>query len=139
MVDADGREGQESLRQLGVTTPPTVITGSGGMHHYFRYPGFEVRNFTGKLPGLDFRGDGGYVICPPSLHLSGNRYAWGPEGPPDFNSLPTPPDSVRALCRNRATCSGTDGEVLNNWPDANHLASVLMALESSGHQYPNSN
>ena len=31
------------------------------------------------------------------------------------------------------------GEVLNNWPDANHLASVLMALESSGHQYPDSN
>ena len=36
-----------------------------------------VRNSTGKIaPGLDIRGDGGYVVAPPSVHPSGRAYEW---------------------------------------------------------------
>lgn len=53
-------------------------TGGGGYHHFFLYP--EARNITnssGSLPsGMDVRGEGGYVVLPPSAHSSGSRYEW---------------------------------------------------------------
>lgn len=56
--------------------PPTrrVRTGNG-QHAYFKHPGFKVPNKV-KVEGFDFRGDGGYVIAPPSLHASGKQYEW---------------------------------------------------------------
>jgi len=45
-------------------------TGSGGMHYLYRYPseaGQVIRNSAGKLgEGLDVRGEGGYIVLPPS-------------------------------------------------------------------------
>lgn len=54
----------------------SVRTGGGGWHHYFVHPGQPVRNDAGRKlgPGIDIRGDGGYVLAPPSLHASGRRY-----------------------------------------------------------------
>jgi hypothetical protein len=75
VLDVDGPEGEASLRGRQVPPTPTVLTGKG-RHLYFRWPGFEARNFARKLPGLDFRGDGGYVVAPPSVHASGRRYRW---------------------------------------------------------------
>jgi hypothetical protein len=44
---------------------------------YFEMPDTSVRNSAGKIgPGLDVRGDGGYVLAPPSIHPSGKPYAW---------------------------------------------------------------
>ena len=55
----------------------TVLTGGGGLHYYFSHPGEIVRNSAGKLgAGLDIRGDGGYVVAPPSVHRSGSLYEW---------------------------------------------------------------
>lgn len=75
VLDADGQEGREALRGKPLPPTPCVLTGKG-VHYYFQHPGFEARNFTKRLPGLDFRGDGGYVLTPPSLHPSGQRYRW---------------------------------------------------------------
>lgn len=80
-VDAD-HGGYESLAELAVdygVLPDTPMskTGSGGRHIFFKHPGIEIRNSAGKLgPGLDIRGDGGYVIAPPSVHPNGTRYEW---------------------------------------------------------------
>lgn len=43
-----------------------IRTGSGGRHLQFRHPGGTVRNDAGRRigPGVDIRGDGGYVIAP---------------------------------------------------------------------------
>jgi hypothetical protein len=35
------------------------------------------------MPGLDLRGAGGYVVAPPSTHLSGQRYTWEAESRPE--------------------------------------------------------
>lgn len=57
----------------------TVRTGGGGTQLYFKHPGFHVglsQNKLGNLktPGIDVRGDGGYVVCPVSNHISGGSY-----------------------------------------------------------------
>jgi putative DNA primase/helicase len=55
----------------------TARTGGGGIHVYFKHPGTRVPNSAGKVgEGLDIRGDGGYVLLPPSGHESGNNYEW---------------------------------------------------------------
>lgn len=78
VLDVDPRHGgDESLRDLG-TLPDTTaaITGGGGLHLVFAHPRREIPNRAGIWPGIDLRGDGGYIIAPPSLHESGRRYEW---------------------------------------------------------------
>lgn len=78
VVDIDGPAGRESLKTLPqIPDTFTVSTGSGGLHFYFQYPpDFDIRNKQGHLPGIDIRGEGGYVLAPYSMHRSGNRYAF---------------------------------------------------------------
>lgn len=79
VIDLDPREGGsvEVLEQSG-EVPPTLMakTGGGGVHLYYRYPEeVTVRNSAGKLAaGVDVRGEGGYVVVPPS-YTSG-AYEW---------------------------------------------------------------
>ena len=68
-----------------------AITGSGGRHFYFKHPGGTVRNEVSILPGLDIRGDGGFVVAPPSVHISGRRYDWDGLDGFDAPILPAPP------------------------------------------------
>jgi hypothetical protein len=86
--DIDGEEAAAYARQHGLPPTPVVRTGRGE-HRYYRHPGREVRNFAGRVPGLDLRGDGGYVVAPPSLHPSGARYEWllGPDDA-DLSEVP---------------------------------------------------
>jgi hypothetical protein len=49
-------------------------TGSGGWHFWFRTP-YSVSNSASKIaPQVDVRGYGGYVVIPPSRHISGGTY-----------------------------------------------------------------
>jgi hypothetical protein len=83
VLDVDNFTSLETLEaehgQLPHTT--TVRTGSGGMHVYLKYPTDSgIRNSAGKLgPGLDVRGDGGYVIAPPSRTTG--PYEWLDKSP----------------------------------------------------------
>lgn len=80
VVDLDGEEGMRAWEQLLVGRDPintlTSVTGGGGRHLFFRRPGgVEIRNSARKLgPGIDVRGDGGYVVVPPSK--TEGRYRW---------------------------------------------------------------
>ena len=53
------------------------VSGSGGPHFIFdNKTGVLFRNSASKIaPGIDTRGDDGYLVMPPSLHASGRRYA----------------------------------------------------------------
>jgi hypothetical protein len=82
-LDVDPRHGgDESLLALEFEHGPlpetaTVRTGSGGRHILFLHPGGTIPNSSAKVgPGLDVRGDGGYLIAPVSEHVGGNRYEW---------------------------------------------------------------
>ena len=69
----------ELLDDHGPASTMTAFTGSGGQHWIYKLPAnVEVRNDAGtKLAkGIDVRGDGGYIVVAPSIHLSGDKYAW---------------------------------------------------------------
>ncbi len=83
VLDVDPRHGgQVSLDELesaygSLPVAPEAETGGGGRHVFFKHPEFHVPNSAGTLgAGLDVRGDGGYIVAPPSIHASGRPYAW---------------------------------------------------------------
>src|SRR5262249_41150297 len=57
--------------------PPTLVSTTGkGRHLWFRIDA-PIPCSVGKIaPGLDIRGDGGYVAAPPSVHPNGAIYRW---------------------------------------------------------------
>ena len=82
-LDVDGPEGTASLAKLiekHGPLPTTLEQRTGkGIHFVFRYPrnGATIRNSASKIgPGLDVRGDGGYIIVAPSVHSNGTIYEW---------------------------------------------------------------
>jgi hypothetical protein len=97
-IDAD-KDGEGSIKKLErehFALPPTVevITGGGGRHLYFRLPDFDeasaIKNSASKLaPGIDIRGEGGYVIAPPSIHPDTKRaYRWSVDSAGEFADAP---------------------------------------------------
>ncbi|MCU7725249.1 bifunctional DNA primase/polymerase, partial [Actinoplanes sp. KI2] len=95
VADIDSAEGWHGLTHLlGGQLPagPRVRTGSGGWHLWFHPMGFGNR--VGLLPGLDWRGAGGYVVAPPSRHATGGDYRWV-RRPGD--TLPVGPAALRDL------------------------------------------
>ncbi len=72
--------------------PPTVTsrTGGGGWHLFYKHPGVPVKNSVKSIAAYtDVRGDGGYVVLPPSLHSSGKKYEWS-ISPRDASFEPLP-------------------------------------------------
>jgi transcriptional regulator with XRE-family HTH domain len=100
VIDVDGEDAHQALLQrLGrEPRPPKVISGSGKpfrYHLFFRHPDIATKaKVTPWHASLEFRGDRGIVIIPPSLHKSGNRYAWAPGQSLDELSLPKVPKLV---------------------------------------------
>lgn len=104
VLDLDGQAGMDAFdawcRDNGVVVDydalPLVDTPSGGMHLYFVSTG--AGNRAGMLPHVDWRGRGGYVVAPPSIHPNGEPYAWLtdpdrpiPAVPPALADLVIPP------------------------------------------------
>jgi hypothetical protein len=67
VVDIDPRNGGHIDREL-MTPTATVATGGGGWHLYYRHPGTPLAAALPGHPGIDIKGDGGYVAAPPSVH-----------------------------------------------------------------------
>ena len=82
VLDVDPRhDGEASLKALQAEfgpLPPTLVakTGGNGWHFYFKHPGSKVSNKANLRSGLDIRGDGGYIVAPPSIHASLQSYSW---------------------------------------------------------------
>lgn len=114
-VDEDrGVNGYDSIKPNELSATGYVNTPRGGLHLYYQ-------NKTGEPPksrnnfrkGVDIRGDGYYVLAPPSHHSNGGVYKWGAYGqfadypeafkpqdtaivqPPPWRSNPTPSPSIQ--------------------------------------------
>jgi hypothetical protein len=86
VVDVDGPKGELALddfeRELGKYEATVESrTPRPGRHVFFRKPADTiVKCSAGALAeGLDIRGDGGYVVVPPSMHPCGEPYYWSIE------------------------------------------------------------
>lgn len=83
----------EAYQKSGVVFPetPTVSTGKG-FHLYFKHPGILIPNGVQTVRDwFDVRGDGGYVVAPPSIHPNGNKYKWvDNQSPWDINFAALP-------------------------------------------------
>jgi uncharacterized protein YdaU (DUF1376 family) len=81
VVDIDGDQGSATLAKLMAERdwqPNTLTAVTGrGKHLYFLHPGKTLKNSAGRIgSGVDVRGEDGYVIAPPSRHVSGAVYRW---------------------------------------------------------------
>jgi hypothetical protein len=108
VADVDSTEGRDGLRHLlggALPTGPAVRTG-GGRHYWFAPLGHGNR--VRLLPGVDWRGTGGYVVAPPSSHATGAPYSWLRRPSAE---LPTAPAALAELVAGPTMPGPTD-----DWP-----------------------
>lgn len=76
VLDIDGPEELQRFQGLigkhGTIETTAVVKTGRGLHFYFQGELERSR----KVDGLLLRGEGGYVIAPPSIHRSGVQYQW---------------------------------------------------------------
>ena len=101
VVDIDPRNGGQLDRDL-MTPTAAVATGGGGWHLYYRHPGGPTLPELPGRAGVDIKGDGGYVVAPPSVHPGTRRpYRWAgdravTEMAPALRTALTPPPPAAA-------------------------------------------
>ncbi|WP_239394215.1 bifunctional DNA primase/polymerase [Frankia sp. CiP3] len=141
VVDIDPHHGGQ-LDPTLMSPTATVATGGGGWHLYYTHPGHTVRSrpLPGH-PGIDIKGDGGYVVTPPSVHpATGHPYRWigrrpVAEMPPALHTAVTtpPPQPGPATDRTALTTrTPTENSGGISHPAAlvaAHLAAVTRAPE----------
>jgi hypothetical protein len=121
--EADAWPGGDPERLLELAAGPMALTPHGS-HRLFRQPaGKGWRCTQGRLaPKVDTRGDGGYVVAPPSV-VAGKAYRWAPglelDDPPD--RLPEPPAWLAADLDRLAHGSSTAVPVAAGDPGANQI------------------
>jgi predicted P-loop ATPase len=141
VLDVDNMDALIELEDI----PKTVVTttGGGGQHYWFAATG-KVRNSVSKITkGVDVRGDGGYVLVPPSGHKSGGTYEWdvhpdeqqlasmprwmadAPTPPP--SSTPDAPDAIIAGGRNKFL-TGIAGSMRRKGCDADAIEAALSVM-----------
>jgi hypothetical protein len=149
-LDIDGEEGFATVRSQG-DWPLTVETESREWRRqlWFTLPAHTVTNSCRKyrdangekitLPGLDIRGDGGYVQAPCSLHHSGSRYRWIHH--PDDVAMAAAPSWLLAYTVKREiepqvfrmTRPVVDGEKRYAWKVLERRCAVLAGLVDGKH------
>lgn len=137
VLDIDPRHGgDESLRDLtqkhGDAWLETAIalTGGGGTHYLFKQNEERpARNAADVFPGIDVRGEGGYIVAPPSLHQSGKPYAWERTAN-EVELLPWPTDIIR-VSRQRHEAPIV-GEVISHGSRNEILTSLAGSMRRRG-------
>lgn len=137
VLDLDPRKGDipagwESLNGRMKQWPqtPTVVTGSGGRHLYFKLPEGEVpRNSAGILPGVDWRAEGGWVVAPPTVRADGGTYQWAKGLSPAGVAVAEMPEWLRVLVQQTR---GEQGNDFSSRRGKGWEAEVLVALRTPG-------
>lgn len=147
VVDIDPRHtGDETWSRLcegrGRLDTVTTLTGGGGVHLWF-VSERPIPSSVGRLgAGVDVRGEGGYVVAPPTLHESGRAYRWEASSDPGEGAAlaglpgwlaglcvtPTGPENARAVSVREGFAPGAIG----SGERALTLARVACSLRARG-------
>ena len=78
VIDCDSEAAYQKIQELLPDGFLTCIAKTPrGYHLYLVYPAdMSIGNSAGVMPGVDVRGEGGYIIAPPSVNADGNTYRW---------------------------------------------------------------
>lgn len=79
VIDVDSKEGLQAIGRYfnpkEIRTP--ISRTPNGWHFFFKHPGgVAIGNNARRIDGCDFRGDGGYIVLPPTLGENGTPYTW---------------------------------------------------------------
>lgn len=136
VLDVDDRHGgEESFAELQAEYGPLdatvqALTG-GGRHLYFRADG-RIKTRAGIRPGIDVRGDGGYVVAPPSAHISGKSYTWEVQHRPDEKSLTPAPACLVEPNGSQPTVAGPLPETIPEGRRNDLMASLAGSMRRRG-------
>lgn len=92
VVDLDGPDAIAAWAELAVDDGAWIARTGNGEHHVYALADPLPSTHWKVARGIDTRGDGGYIVAPPSLHRTGRRYQWIRQSA----QLPALPDFVRA-------------------------------------------
>lgn len=98
--DTDDKAGSTSWAELGLEIETVeAVTGSGGRHLLFRIRSDDqLPNTSNKLGRyIDTRGEGGFIVAPPTVHPNGQPYRWRAGHRFDQIELAELPDELRTL------------------------------------------
>ncbi len=118
VLDFDPRNGGDWYADVGPDVlPPTwvVHTGGGGRHYYYKTP--KLLRSAKLGAGVDLKGDGGYVVAPPSVHPNGEKYGWEVGAGPGENPIGDVPEWVLREVAGEAQSAGDgkEGVRLSLW------------------------
>lgn len=109
------------------TMTPTSRTPNGGEHQYFSFP--QDANVTigaSIIPSVDFRGEGGYIVAPPSINGNGHGYSW--LIPPDDAPLAPPPSHLLKVLKDSMVLNKDKYKIYIHGDDnSSHLLSSLSS------------
>jgi hypothetical protein len=140
VLDADDRHnGFASLGELEHLHGPLPLTrqaqSANGRHWYWKATGPISNSNDGRVgPGLDVKGDGGYIMAPPSVHPDGPVYAWINDEP-----LAVAPDWLVRLTRKPPPPPIALPQRTHNGPPGAYGAAALQReIEVLAHTAPGS-
>ncbi|HXJ44237.1 MAG TPA: AAA family ATPase, partial [Bryobacteraceae bacterium] len=90
-----------------------ALTPGGGCHVFLRHPGRHVHTRKAVCPGMDVRGDGGFVVASPSVHANTRRYEWDCDHHPDEVAAADCPAWVTQLICDEATGASSPSAVVH--------------------------
>jgi len=143
VLDVDVKSGgEESLEQVIATfgrvdDTMCVLTGGGGQHYFFAAGTNRLASRAAALgreyPGIDIRAMGGYVVAPPSLHITGRSYAWEASAPDTLEPVPAwLIAAVNELQRHRKTATAGPTDRIASGTRNNELTSRAGIMRRSG-------
>lgn len=134
VLDVDqknGKDGFAGLRAMGIDpealSPVMVQSPGGSLHAYFRWPEGMGNSNAGLPPGVDVKGEGGYVAAPGATHAGGTyRLVSGSLA----DDLPPWPEALKPRLKAKEPGQGEPTGL-----PFHVIRSALMALPNSGDAY----
>lgn len=128
VLDADSAEAVEWCEKNLPKTP--AVKTARGQHNYFRFNHGLKNSVNVNGLKLDVRGEGGYVVAPPSIHESGGDYQWEEGRGLDEIPLDEFPSQLLATGKHDRASVSNEVKTGTNYGQA-ALASELVRLSAA--------